>query len=411
MRQLLLVAAIAAAFAPTFARADTSSVQLVGRVQVEFSDIKINGLSGNRHQRAIADNGGMSRFGFRINEDLGGGLSAIAFIDWKINPGAGTSPFAREQWVGLQGKTWGNITFGRVNSPFKLYGHALYDPLVTTGLQLRGSGGAMWSPQNGFGATGFVDHAIRYETPKWGGLQVAVLLAPSNADQADPTLSAGAPGGVTPNTGGKGNGVDYQIAGRYEFGPIGEVVAGFSRDQANDAQRNLPAVNGKKADDERAWMLGGKLKFGDWGFFAQYDRIRDALASASGGGTAAATTGIGSIGLAGCGFGAALAGPDAGISTQQCNTELNTNGDGTIWSIGTNYKVGNTLLILQGGKTKADAVGTAPERRARNVTLGLIYAFSKRTIAYGGVQRVNVDTGTPVDGDRKTWTLGMRHNF
>lgn len=425
---IALGAAFAASAAP--AMADTSSVQLIGRIQAEFGSVKIDNLSGNRRQNAIADNAHQSRFGMRINEDLGNGLSAIAFIDWRFGTGAGTGPVAREQWVGLAGKNWGSVTFGRVNSPFKTYGHTAYDLFVATNLQLRGSGGAMWAPADGFGAGGFVDHAARFESPKWGGFQFAAMLAGNNADQADPTLSGGAAGGPNANTGGRGNGVDFQLAGRFDFG-MGEVVAGYSRDQANDAQRAAAPVNGKRADDETAWMVGGKLKFGDWGFFAQYDRIRDALAQASGGGTATrnalgvitAGTGIGSISGSGCVGGASAAGNnDTGITTNQCNTMLNTNGDGNIWSLGTNWKIGNTTLVLQGGRTKANSIGAAPERRASNVTVGAIHALSKRTTVFGGYQRVNVNStvsvtpattpaSTTSDADRKTWSIGMRHNF
>ena len=415
MNQKLIVVALGVAFAAaaTPVLADTPSVQLVGRVQVQAGDVKIDGLSGNRHQRAIADNEGMSRFGFRINEDLGNGLSAVAFIDWRFGTGAGVGPIAREQWLGLSSKNLGTLTLGRINSTFKLYGHASYDPFVATDLQLRGSGGAMWAPADGFGAAAFIDHAVRYDSPKFGPFEFAAIAAPSNADQADPTVA----GALPTNTGGKSNGTDYQVAGRFNFG-MGEVVTGYGRDRANGAQRAAAAVNGKNADSEKTWMLGGKIKVGPFGFFTQYDHITNALASGSGGGTSAATTGIGSInsgGIGGCSAGAsANSAGDAGTSTGQCNTAMNTNGNGNVWALGTNWTIGNTMLVLQGGRTEANSEGTAPERKARNITAGAVHSLSKRTTLFGGYQRVNVTTANPAGnntGDRNTWSLGMRHLF
>lgn len=403
-KKMIFLGISAAALASPVAHADTSSVQLIGRIQAEYQSTRIDDLAGNRRQNSIADNANQSRFGMRINEDLGNGLSAIAFIDWRFGTGAGTGPIAREQWVGLGGNNWGNVVFGRINSPFKTYGGSAYDLLYNTSLQLMGSGGAMYAPASGWGVDGFVDHSARFESPKWGIFQFAALLAGNNADQADALNGGG-------NTGGRGNGVDFQIAARADFG-MGEVVAGYSRDNANDAQRAI-VTNGKNGDAERVWMLGGRVKFGDAAIFAQYFNVRDALAQGGGGGTGVVGSGIGAIASAGCGAGGASAGNgDVGVTTVQCNTAMNTNGDGNIWSLGFNYKLGNNTFVLQGGRTKADAIGTAPNRRANDVTIGAIHAFSKRTTVFGGYQRVNVDNGSGVsDPDRKTLSLGMRHNF
>lgn len=380
--------------------ADNSSVQLIGRVQAELQSIKIDGVAGGRRQTALTDNVGQSRFGFRINEDLGNGLSAIAFVDWRFGTGAGTGPFPREQWVGFDSKRWGNITFGRTNGLPKTYGGSAYDLFYDTSLQLMGSGGAMYAPANGFGVDVFVDHSIRYESPRWGAIQFAVLLSPSNADQADATLGGG-------NTGGKGNGLDYQLAGRFTLG-TGEIVAGYSRDNANDLQKTL-VTNGKNGSAETVWMLGGKWQWTDLAVFGQYFRIRDALAQGGGSGVGTAG-GMGAISTAGCGLNASGLSNDAGVTTQQCNTAMNTNGDGNIWALGVNYKLGNNTLVLQGGRSKADAVAAAPERKAVNLTLGGIHALSKRTTVFGGYQRVNVSAAGS-NPDRKTLSIGMRHNF
>lgn len=414
MQKKLIALALATAFGvPCAVYADASSVILGGHVQTEFSSIKIKQAPGvnDYRQESISDNGFFSRLNITVTEDLGNGLSAIAFIDYGFNTGAGVVDVPRETWVGLKSKNWGRVEFGSLHSPFKTFaGGATIDPFIATNLQLRGSGGAQYTPNNGFGSAAFVDHAIKYISPVFSGFQVAALIAPGDATQTDPTATAAGRNG---NINGKGSGLDGQIAAKYKFGTH-EVFAGYSSDSANDAQQAAAAVNGKQADDETVWRIGGKLQFGNWGFAGQYDSISDALAFNSGGAT--------------CGGGGAANGVgDAGITTQQCNTALNTNGDGDIWSLGMNYKLGKTLLVLQGGKTTADAEGTANKRTAKNITVGAIYNFSKRTRVYGGYQRVNVDGahtvsqigGTSTSGnvilatqpDRSTFVLGMRHSF
>ncbi len=414
---------IALAVATTFAVSGTvyaqgSGVKIGGHVQTEYSSIKIDqATSASDHrQDSISDNGFFSRWNISVTEDLGDGLTAKAFIDFGLNTGAGVVEVPRETWVGLASKTWGEVQFGSLHSPFKTFvGGATVDRFIATNLQLRGSGGAQYTPNNGFGSAAFVDHAINYFSPVFNGVQVAILLAPSDASQADPTLAAPGRNG---NTGGRGNGIDYQVGVKYSTPKNGDVFVGYSKDNANDAQRAVAAsaaTNFRTADDETVWRIGANLKFGEIGVYGQYDRISNALAFNSGGAT--------------CGGGGAATGVgDAGVTTAQCNTALNTNGDGSIWNLGVSYQLGKTLLVVQGGRTKADAEGAANERTASNITLGAIYNFSKRTRIYGGYQKVDVkgahtitqagagatdSTGTvlAIQPDRSVFLVGMRHSF
>lgn len=416
MNKKLIALAVAGALgAPLVASAAPGDgVTLFGRVGVEFGSIDIDQAPGanDYRQESISDNAGASRWGLLIVEDLGGGLKANARVEYGFRTGNGVADLVREQWVGLSHAGWGALQFGRVQSPFKDFaGGASIDPFITTNLQARGFGGAMYAPANGFGAAAFVDHAIRYNSPSWGGFSMALLASPGDATQTDPTLA----GGPSGNVGGKGGTSNYQIGLKYKFGSMGEIFGGYSNDEANDAQATT-LTNGQFGDDETVWRLGTAWNFGNFRIAAQYDKIEDALAI--NGGTSCA------------GGAGANGGPDAGISTNQCNTSLNANGDGDIWFLTTQYKIGKTTLVLQGGQTKADAVSnaagviTASEREAKSLALGAIHMISKRTRVFGGYQRVNVDgarivnnstaTGTAVlatQPDRSTWTLGMRHDF
>ena len=434
-KKLLCVLTAAALGLPAMAFADDSSVTISGNVNVEYYAVKIkqgtaNGGGGsdlnNRYQTAIGDPSFFSRWGLNIKEDLGNGLSAIGKIDFAISTGAGVTDVAREQWIGLSSKTWGTVNIGSVNAPFKVFaGGASVDRFIGTELELRGAGGAQYAPANGFGTGAFVDHAFNYTSPVFSGFSVGLLVAPSNATQADATIAN--TNQRNGNTGGKGNGVDYQIAVKYNIPQYGDVFAGYSRDNASDAQRAQPAFNGKTADDETVWRIGANLKFADFGVYGQYDHISNALNTFDS--PLATKSGNGG---AGCSGGAAAgSGGDAGSSTQQCNNALNVNGDGNIWNLGASYTLGKTLLVVQGGKTTADAEGVANKRTAKNITVGAIYSLSKRTRFHVGYQHVSVEgahtvTQIGVSGvgftgaasavlaqqpDRSVFSMGMRHTF
>ncbi len=419
-KKLITIAVAAALGAPLLASADNSSVTLFGRVGVEYGNVKIDQAPGtnsaNRHQGAIADNTGTSRWGLQIGEDLGNGLKANARIEFSFRASNGTADSAREQWVGLSSKTWGEVQFGRVQSPFKDFaGGTTIDPFVATNLQARGSGGAMYAPGNGLGAAAFVDHAVRYTSPDFNGFSGALLFSPSNATQADATNGGG-------NIGGKGGTGNYQVALKYKLNTTsagnGEVFGGYSQYNANDFQTAV-VTNGVNGDDEQVWRIGGAWNFGDFRIAGQYEDVSSALG------------GVGANGGTSCSNGAAALGggdvPSANAGgTGQCNSAINTNGDGNIWFLTGQYKIGKTTLVVQGGRTQADAIANSVERTSRNYTLGAIYQFSKRTRVFGGYQRVSIDgardasntidsTQGQINGvtqpDRSTWTIGMRHDF
>ena len=437
MQKKLISLALATAFAaPGMVYADDSAVTISGNVNVEYYSVKIDqtpgaggGLAANNYrQEAIGDPTFFSRWALNVKEDLGGGLAAIGKIEFAFATGTGVPEVAREQWVGLSSKDWGTVHFGSVNAPFKVFaGGASVDRFIGTLLHLRGSGGAQYAPANGFGTAAFVDHALAYTSPVWSGFSFAAVVAPSDATQADATLANTAQ--RNGNTGGKGNGIDFQVAVKYNIGKVGDVFAGYSRDNASDNQRAQGLINGKIADDETVWRVGANLKFGDFGVYGQYDRISNALNTFVSATTTPIISGNGGAGCAGGPVGGS--GGDAGSTTQQCNSGLNVNGDGKIWNLGVSYTLGKTLLVVQGGRTTADAEGVANERTARNITVGAIYNLSKRTRVHAGYQKVSIDgahtvsqigqtaggfagAATPVlavQPDRSVFSVGMRHSF
>ncbi|MEK6708115.1 MAG: porin [Pseudomonadota bacterium] len=414
MKKKLIALAVAGALAaPVVASAQGTNVTIFGRVQAEYSGVD-NG--NNAYQSGISDNARSSRWGLQITEDLGRGLRANARMEMGLNTGAGSASTPREQWVGLSSNNWGDVKFGRVQSPFKDFaGGMTIDPFAYTTLQANGAGATMTGSANGMGsgANSFVNGAIRFDSISTEGFSFAALLMPGDSNQFDPTQTGNIGSGLLPgglgsngNTGGKDGEFDGQVAGKYVTNYMGHdlsMFGGYSRDNANAAQKMTLGVR-----TEETWRIGGTWKYDNLSVVGQYERVYNALGAAT------------------CTSAAALAANPIVASSGQCNSAMNSGGDGDIWHVGTNYKWGNTLLVAQGGKTNADAIGTTAARDATSFTVGAIHSLSKRTSLFGGYQRVTqgvtganaadgtnpvTTAGSYLSGNRNTWTIGMRHNF
>lgn len=412
MKKKLIALAVAGALAaPVVASAQGTNVTIFGRVQAEYSGVD----NGNTpYQAGISDNARSSRWGLQISEDLGRGLRAVARLEQSLNTGSGAATSAREQWVGLSGNNFGEVKFGRVQSPFKDFaGGMTIDPFAYTTLQANGAGGTMTGSANGMGsgANSFVNSAIRFDSLNVEGFSFAGILMPGDANHFDPSNTGGtslfnpSSTGLQGNTGGKDGEFDGQAAGKYVTNYMGadlSVFGGYSRDNANTFQKSI----GLRA--EETWRVGGTMKYENISFVGQYERVANA------------------IGAATCSNGAALsaqptnAGNVFGAGSGQCNSAMNVGGDGDIWHVGTNYKWGNTLLVAQGGVAHADAGGllSAAQRESKSFTVGAIHSMSKRTSMFGGYQRVTIGEQAGADavltnmsGNRNTWTVGLRHNF
>jgi predicted porin len=80
----------------------------------------VNGKNVGARQFSVDSNSGTlgSRWGLRVNEDLGGGLNAIAVLESGINVSTGALAqggllFGRQAYVGLGSKSLGTVTLGR----------------------------------------------------------------------------------------------------------------------------------------------------------------------------------------------------------------------------------------------------------------------------------------------------------
>ncbi len=426
-KRLIALAVAGALAAPLAASAEGTHVTIFGRLQAEYATVDVDGFNA---QSAVSDDALQSRWGLQIAEDLGAGLRAIGRIEYALNPGGGdVHSTAREQWVGLGGDQWGEVKFGRVQSVLRDFagGHSI-DPFADTSLHATGSGGLMVSSANGYGSGdhGFVNSAVRYDSPVVEGFSVAGLLMPGDADKNDPALGAArdlALAGITSPTigealgaagsqtyaGGENGEWDFQVAAKYsgQFDTVGvDVFGAYSRDNASKFQKSW----GVK--DEQIWRGGAVFSVGDFRLRGQYEYVIDANPF---GGAASCTSAAA--------FGNAVGPYSLDGGRGQCNSAMNPNGNGSLWIAGADYTIGNTTLVAQGGMAVAKKTGDASEpfgtyekRNVENITIGVIHNLSRRSSLFGGYQRVWVKDRNAAalgagDADRNVYSVGVRHDF
>lgn len=402
MKKKLISLAVAGALAtPMVVSAQGTSVTMFGSAQAEYATVDYDGFTS---QALIGDDTGRSRWGVHVVEQLGGGLKAKAHLEFGFNTGSSDLGFARERWVALANDQWGEVKFGRVQSPFKDFaGGQTIDPFAYTTLQAAGSGGTMTASANGMGsgAQGFVNSAVRYDSPKVEGFSFAALLMPGDSEKLDPVLG----GSSSPNSGGEDGEWDFQITGKYEATVANEhnlgVFGGYSRDNISSKQRTLQTASfGPGADDEQVWRGGASWSFRDFRIAGQYEDINDASMNGAASCTTAAQLGA--------------AGPTGGFNGDrgQCNSAMNVNGDGNLWFVSGEYALGSTRLIAQGGMAEAKRTAFADKRDVSSFTVGAIHNLSQRTSLFGGYQRNMIDDKNPTGfRDSNVYTVGMRHNF
>jgi len=165
MNKKLIAVAIGAALSGS-AFAQSSNVTLYGRINTAIESNQTGKAGSEVQMRSYS-----SRLGVRGTEDLGGGLSGVFGIETQLNSDNGANGLAtnlRNAYIGVDSKTMGRVTLGRLDAAVGLGSAPLYQQ-VTSVIDLVG-----------------------YDT----GAGQFINAAPSNENQVD-TLTAPAPS-VTP---------------------------------------------------------------------------------------------------------------------------------------------------------------------------------------------------------------------
>ena len=199
------------------------------------------------------DGGGMSgnRWGIRVSEDLGGGLSAVGNLEsgFAIDTGAsnqGGRLFGRRATVGLSGG-FGTVTVGRNASPYTdvvyqtsingtvfdpAYGNtgAAVSPTQAANLQGNGANAVAFLRQGGFtgatwiGSSIWFDNSIKYISPTFGGFSGSFMYAAGE----DKTTAVGASSSISGNL-------------QYANGPL-KLIGGYQSEGSARTATRSPAL-------------------------------------------------------------------------------------------------------------------------------------------------------------------------
>ncbi len=166
-------------------------------------------MSMDRYDNDVNEEGMMasnsSRFGFKGDEDLGGGLKAIYQAEsgvFTIDEGSGFGGTLRNTFMGFAG-SWGTVKFGRHDTPYKDLGRKFdnFNEQVGDMRNFIGNAGAYDNR---------INNMIRYESPNFGGLNVVV----QNSSNTSSTSGAGT------DTAGNAANKDSSLGVNWSAGPL-----------------------------------------------------------------------------------------------------------------------------------------------------------------------------------------------
>lgn len=300
-----------------------SSATLFGVVDLSLHHIKsgsgvdpaVGSLSTTRMEGLNYTMAG-NRLGFRVVEDLGGGLSAGGILEHGFNPKNGqpasaTVFFNRQSYVWLGSQSWGEVRLGRqyrfqdevlaTNSPFN------------NGLVLGPNFGyrTAGTPQTPTGLLPLfidnarVDNAVQYITPTYSGLKGQLLYAfkegTSERYRAVKLHYASGPivAAVAYEVQGTPASKIFNAGGSYDFGLV-KVVGGYQRGKdltaaAVGAPLNQPSFNDNiiSYTDTTAYTLGLRKDIGVVSLGVNYTRTK--FENAAGDGQTLGRVGVGAI--------------------------------------------------------------------------------------------------------------------
>ena len=413
MNKKLIALAIAGAFAAPVAMADNSNVTIYGEFAASVDNVDggtyktgatvapptggISNATAESRWRVSSNN---SFLGFKGTEDLGNGLSAIWQYEESIaidqqgkNDSAGSQVFSNQShrgiFVGLASKQMGAVTLGLQESPFK----TSTGPLDVFGQHTIADYRNIWGAVGGSFITGLgattsggvnvasirAQNSVMYTSPDLSGFTIKALGAAQNENGND--LGAGGAPATSLN-----NPHYYAVSGTYTNGPIFATLA-------YEDNKMVGAVANQDLNLKN-WRTGAGYSFAGFKVGLAYERIKG-----------------------------------DGQGTITAKQEVNR----SAWYLPVSYQMGNNTLkfaYTNAGKSnqKLGGADLSGNDGAKQWTLGLDHAMSKRTNVYALYTQVRNDTngsysvgsaGTGIAGvlpasygaDPKAFSVGMVHKF
>jgi predicted porin len=400
--------AVGAAFTtPLLAQTTGSSLEIYGRLYPAFASFKASGSTatgaipsnlvtgntpGDFKQRYSVDTYN-SRVGFRGQEQLGGGLSAIWQIEQRTQLDRGDADFFanRDSFVGLRGG-FGSVRLGRFDTIHNDYGNVTNFWGIKSGHFLSSTSLITDSGlgPNNLGFDVRRSNSVKYETPEFGGFQAGLSWSPDEAE--------GNPGR------GDLNSNIWAVAVKYSAGPL---YLSAQYEQHNDAfdgstgTQNPLVANGTFVGTAFTPAAGASSKDRSMRVSARY-----------------AIT------------------PNHRLSGDLGRLEYNESGPGLFDSYKRNIlQVGweaswggpwrTVVTYARASEGECSFTGgaacSADGLDANQLSAGVAYDFSKRTFLYTGFSRIslgesaqydNWTNGTPPRGaDVTQWGIGVAHSF
>ena len=238
MKKSVLSLALFAAFAIGGGAHAQSDVQVYGLIDAGVETLNHANANQNSVTKVISGGKNTSRWGFRGNEDLGGGLKAVFGLEGGIllDTGAADGPlFKRQAFVGLDG-SFGRIVIGR--SFTTTYDFViLFDPLGYAPNYSWATSTNASGPSK-YGMTTAFDNLIKY------------------SGNSGP-FKYGATIGLGEQAGGAADSRKYSVAASYTSAGLG-VMAAYEQINGN----TLPVTFSR--DETSAFHLAADYKTGDW---------------------------------------------------------------------------------------------------------------------------------------------------
>ncbi|WP_395064297.1 porin [Paraburkholderia silvatlantica] len=189
-----------------------------------------------------------SRWGLRGNEDLGGGLSAVFWLENGFNATNGTFKnggdlFGRQAWVGLSARQYGTLSLGRQYDFMVTY----LAPLSATGSGFGGNLAEHPYDNDNLNNDMRLNNSVKFSSAPFKGLKVGAMYAFSN------------------QAGQISNNNAYSAGLSYSAGPV-TLAAAYLQINRNPNEQN--ANGAVSTGDGNALTIGGLQRM--YGLGAQY---------------------------------------------------------------------------------------------------------------------------------------------
>jgi predicted porin len=395
MQKKLLAIAVAGALAPAAAMAQ-STVEIYGRANVGIDMWQAKGATAANQsydsRTRIFDQG--SRLGFRVNENLGGGMRAFVVIESGTSLDSGNNVgqsgqstnastgfwASRDSYAGIGG-SWGDVRFGR-QSPY--YGNGIISQAGANYINQAmdnafSFGGPLGNP------AGRESNVLSYNSPTFGGFNATLSYGVGASE------GAGFTGGVQKKE------QVYAVTARYTGGAIrAQFDYGTRQNTSNVADNDR---NGWKVGAGWAYAPGSQIS----AIFGEHEQKNTQVNQAQ---------------IGGIGVGTIVA---AGESPKV-----------PIWLVNWEHMMGQWQLIAQyanWGKLKN--VANSDNTEAQGFTLAGKYFLSKRTGVYASYNKIDNKSrsmwdisnagmssatnaalpATSAGADPQIIAIGIMHNF